>query len=102
VRRARNASRNSRAAMTWERAQFHDCDDRPSRLLKKSAKGAVFDDFWEVSQKSDRKPPLKTLAFWTRCGVYAPFERAKKSYFNNLLVAPLHHWPLQGGAAYTL
>jgi hypothetical protein len=54
-------------------------------LLKKSAKGAVFDDFWEVSQKSDRKPPLKTLAFWTRCGVYAPFERAKKSYFNNLL-----------------
>src|SRR6516164_304275 len=56
-----------------------------SRLLKKSAKGAVFDDFWEVSQKSDRKPPLKTLAFWTRCGVYAPFERAKKSYFNNLL-----------------
>ena len=54
-------------------------------MLKKSAKGAVFDDFWEVSQKSDRKPPLKTLAFWTRCGVYAPFERAKKSYFNNLL-----------------
>jgi hypothetical protein len=57
-----------------------------SRLLKKSAKGAVFDDFWEVSQKSDRKPPLKTLAFWIRCGGIHPLRPGQKSYFNNLLV----------------
>jgi hypothetical protein len=55
-----------------------------SRLLKKSARGAVFDEFWEVCQKSHRKPPLKTSAFGIRCRGIRPL-RTGQSYFNNLL-----------------